>query len=309
MTTGSSWSTRRSKPVKSEGEVVDLGAKFGIAVGSDSDSSDAEFAPENAEKDSEDSESGGGDSSGEEGGDEEEEDEEKVMEEGKGEEGKGEGVGGGEGGVGSEKKMVEKMKSEVTEDEKHVISTVSEDKNTQQHEKDEEDKPTSPMGGIEPAATHHRPQSTGTHTDIGMDSDHTVADNNSTEKNCNRVVDDNNKDSGSHGDGGHGDGSHGNGGDHADGSNHGNGDGGSNHGNGDGGGSHGDGGGGGGDEGVNKDEYEYNPLIVRRSNRSIKPTKDVDLYLLGAKFGIDVEESGCESSDMEFAPAELSPGT
>lgn len=35
------------------GEVVDLGAKFGVAVGSDSDSSDAEFAPEDEEQDSE----------------------------------------------------------------------------------------------------------------------------------------------------------------------------------------------------------------------------------------------------------------
>ena len=57
-----------------------------------------------------------------------------------------------------------------------------------------------------------------------------------------------------------------------------------------------------------KDE-EYNPLIVRRSNRAIKPTKDVDLYLLGAKFGIDVDGlSGPESSDIEFAPADDSPG-
>ena len=46
---------------------------------------------------------------------------------------------------------------------------------------------------------------------------------------------------------------------------------------------------------------EYNPLIVRRSNRAIKPTKDVDLYLLGAQFGIDVEGSDVDSSDPEFA--------
>lgn len=32
---------------------MDLGAKFGVTVGSDSDSSDAEFAPENEEQDSE----------------------------------------------------------------------------------------------------------------------------------------------------------------------------------------------------------------------------------------------------------------
>ena len=50
------------------------------------------------------------------------------------------------------------------------------------------------------------------------------------------------------------------------------------------------------------EEEEYNPLIVRRSHRAIKPTKDVDLYLLGAQFGIDVE-SDADSSDLEFAPA------
>jgi hypothetical protein len=52
-----------------------------------------------------------------------------------------------------------------------------------------------------------------------------------------------------------------------------------------------------------KVEQEYNPLIVRRSNRAIKPTKDIDLYLLGAQFGIDVEGSDADSSDQEFAPA------
>ena len=51
-----------------------------------------------------------------------------------------------------------------------------------------------------------------------------------------------------------------------------------------------------------KKEVEYNPLITRRSNRAIKPTKDVDLYLLGAQFGIDVEGSDADSSDQEFAP-------
>ena len=51
-------------------------------------------------------------------------------------------------------------------------------------------------------------------------------------------------------------------------------------------------------------EEEYNPLIVRRSHRAIKPTKDVDLYLLGAQFGIDVDGlSDADSSDQEFAPA------
>ncbi len=54
---------------------------------------------------------------------------------------------------------------------------------------------------------------------------------------------------------------------------------------------------------LEKVEQEYNPLIVRRSNRAIKPTKDIDLYLLGAQFGIDVEGSDADSSDQEFAPA------
>ena len=47
---------------------------------------------------------------------------------------------------------------------------------------------------------------------------------------------------------------------------------------------------------------EYNPLIVRRSNRAIKPTKDIDLYLLGAQYGIDLEGSEVDSSDPEFSP-------
>lgn len=53
---------------------------------------------------------------------------------------------------------------------------------------------------------------------------------------------------------------------------------------------------------------EYNPLIVRRSQRAIKPTKDIDLYLLGAQFGVDVEGSGADSSDLEFAPESVSNG-
>lgn len=53
---------------------------------------------------------------------------------------------------------------------------------------------------------------------------------------------------------------------------------------------------------------EYNPLIVRRSQRAIKPTKDVDLYLLGAKYGVDLEGSDADSSDLEFAPEAVSDG-
>lgn len=55
-------------------------------------------------------------------------------------------------------------------------------------------------------------------------------------------------------------------------------------------------------------ETAYNPLIVRRSQRAIKPTKDIDLYLLGAQFGVDVEGSGADSSDLEFAPETASDG-
>ena len=54
---------------------------------------------------------------------------------------------------------------------------------------------------------------------------------------------------------------------------------------------------------IEEEEEEYNPLIVRRSKRAIKPTKDIDLYLLGAQFGVDVEGSDADSSDLEFAPA------
>lgn len=53
---------------------------------------------------------------------------------------------------------------------------------------------------------------------------------------------------------------------------------------------------------------DYNPLIVRRSKRAIKPTKDIDLYLLGAQYGIDLEGSGADSSDLEFAPETISDG-
>lgn len=55
-------------------------------------------------------------------------------------------------------------------------------------------------------------------------------------------------------------------------------------------------------------EPAYNPLIVRRSQRAIKPTKDIDLYLLGAKYGVDVEGSDADSSDLEFAPETASDG-
>ena len=62
------------------------------------------------------------------------------------------------------------------------------------------------------------------------------------------------------------------------------------------------------DKGQSKDDdggqQEYNPLIVRRSNRAIKPTKDIDLYLLGAQFGVDLEGSDVDTSDGEFSPQE-----
>ncbi len=56
------------------------------------------------------------------------------------------------------------------------------------------------------------------------------------------------------------------------------------------------------------EKQEYNPLIVRRSQRAIKPTKDIDLYLLGAQYGVDVEGSDADSSDLEFAPEAVSDG-
>ena len=61
-------------------------------------------------------------------------------------------------------------------------------------------------------------------------------------------------------------------------------------------------------EGQNVESVPYNPLIVRRSQRAIKPTKDIDLYLLGAQYGVDVEGSGADSSDLEFAPEAVSDG-
>lgn len=45
-------SQRKIRPAR-QTEVVDIGAKFGVSLGSGSDSSDAEFAPEEAELDSE----------------------------------------------------------------------------------------------------------------------------------------------------------------------------------------------------------------------------------------------------------------
>ena len=43
------------------------------------------------------------------------------------------------------------------------------------------------------------------------------------------------------------------------------------------------------------------PPPTHRSQRAIKPTKDIDLYLLSAQFGVCLEESDADSSDMEFA--------
>ena len=44
-------SRKKAQPAKTE-DVVDLSSKFGMSFGSDSDSSDAEFAPENEAIDS-----------------------------------------------------------------------------------------------------------------------------------------------------------------------------------------------------------------------------------------------------------------
>ena len=201
--------------------MVDLGAKFGISVGSDSDSSDAEFAPETAEKDSADS--GGGTSSGEEGGDEEEEEEEG------GDEGEKE-----EGGDEGEKEEEEEEEGKGEEEGEGKSETVRE---VERNDKEETDKD---MSIAEKSVEGEE--------DAEMVSE---------------CVDE-------PGDRGSKDGDIIN---------------------------------------VGEGSEEYNPLIVRRSNRAIKPTKDVDLYLLGAKFGIDVDGlSGPESSDLEFAPADASPG-
>lgn len=217
---------------------MDLGAKFGIALGSDSDSSDAEFAPENEEKDSADSECGGGSgSSGEEGGDEEEETEEEIGDEGE---------GGGESDAPEEEREQEEGAGKGS------------DRGDQEGNRDtdvvrEEDEAESQESGdgINEVVQQTEEDSTSAKTGDNL----TSLDPAATKKE-------------------------------------------------------------GGDKDSDKDKEteakdEYNPLIVRRSNRAIKPTKDVDLYLLGAKFGIDVadvEASGAESSDMEFAPAEGSPG-
>ena len=222
--TGSSWSARRSKPVKNEGEVVDLGAKFGIAVGSDSDSSDAEFAPENVEVDSGDS---GEDSSGGEGGDE-----------------------GEEEGEGEKEGEREQVKPEVAKEEEEETMAVGGGEMVVMREGSREEDP--PPSEMESGTGAPGPEPGKKNSGMGSDQATGITGERT----------------GANGD---------------------------------------DGGDGGGGEGVKE---EYNPLIVRRSNRAIKPTKDVELYLLGAKFGIDVEdESGGESSDIEFAPAENSPGT
>ena len=219
--------------------MVDLGAKFGINVGSDSDSSDAEFAPETAERDSADS--GGGSSSGEEGGDEGEEGEgeEGEGEEGEGEEGEGE-EGEGEEGEGEREKEEEEGVGE--EGEECVSEAVCK---------------------VEDSGDNDSKEKVGKETNIAEKSEETSKDSEMASQ-CEEECRDEDR-MGENGEEGVGDGS------------------------------------------VKDDEY--NPLIVRRSNRAIKPTKDVDLYLLGAKFGIDVDGlSGPESSDIEFSPAEDPPG-
>ena len=254
LSVGGGWSSRRSKPVKLEKDVVDLGATFGIALGSDSDSSDAEFAPEHAEKDSADSESGGNDSCGEGDGDDEEEKEkeegvqDKEVKGGGGKEGKREEdeEAGREERTVACKEGETAVESEPTEGDKNTTTAAEVVKKAQEIEKDSNSQ-------AEPEATDSEKE--------------TVVPASSGEKETvvpasSKLTADDSKKIGS-----------------------------------------------GSDPAVEAEkEQEYNPLIVRRSNRAIKPTKDVDLYLLGAKFGIDVEESGAESSDMEFAPADDSPG-
>lgn len=242
------WSSRRSRPVKSERDVVDLGATFGISLGSDSDSSDAEFAPENEEKDSADSEPGSNHhSSGEEGGDEKETDDEEEdegegvkQEERASKEGEGEGErktdAGSEGERETDGGMEKEVESAPTKESGDTREEVVEEMQVHVVQKDfpnlESETADNKTKCTDAPANPKPPSATG-----------------SVESNA------------------------------------------------------------GSDEGKETGANTYDPLIVRRSNRAIKPTKDVDLYLLGAKFGIDVEGlSGAESSDKEFAPAENSPG-
>lgn len=218
--------------------MVDIGAKFGVTVGSDSDSSDVEFAPENEQRDSADSGSGEY-SSGDEGGDEaepedKEEREEVECEEKKKEEEEGKEEKGGAEEVEDGDEVSAEMEPHSEEEEKGNESTgvaegmegdsdVKKEPQTciEEHDKEEAqpsiDTGATPGDGDETGSVSGKPEDSGT-----------------------------------------------------------------------------------------KDEY--NPLVVRRSNRTIKPTKDVDLYLLGAKFGIDVEGGLGEGSDVEFAPTEDVPG-
>ena len=249
------WSSRRSRPVKSEGDVVDLGAKFGITMGSDSDSSDAEFAPENEERDSADSESESGrqHSSGDEGGDE--------GGEGNEEEEEGEGEGGKNAdGSGETEDVDGTMEVEEMDRKKEGEDVAIQDSRDTCPGQEEVTKVQMPL--VQESVTRLEPDAATTESG-------TISPTNTKEIGTGRdgsdSVEDKRKD---------------------------------------------------GVEDKRKDgevtKEEYNPLIVRRSNRAIKPTKDVDLYLLGAKFGVDVEGiegSGAESSDMEFAPTEDSPGT
>ena len=229
------WSSRRCKPVESEGDVVDIGAKFGVTVGSDSDSSDAEFAPENEQRDSADS--GSGDySSGEEGGDEAEPDDteegakveckekEKEEEEEVEEKGGAEEEGGGEVSGGME------PHSE-TEEKENEATSVAEGTEGDPDVKKE----------VQMSVEEHGKE-TPPPTDMGA----TAGEDDDTGSVSEKPE---------------------------------------------------------GPEAQAKDEY--NPLVVRRSNRAIKPTKDVDLYLLGAKFGIDVEGGEGEGSDVEIGIAHV----
>ena len=221
---------------------MDLGAKFGIAVGSDSDSSDAEFAPENEERDSADSLSGdcssgeeGGDEGEEEGNEEEEEEEEVIGEEEEGE--KEEEEKEQEKENEEESRKDDEEKTEVTENDGGVACC---DKQVREPDGNQSNEKTAP----ENQEVDRLPGKSAVGSKAPPTADVEEKKMEGEGKETSKIP----------------------------------------------------------------AEEKYTPLVVRRSNRTIKPTKDFDLYLLGAKFGIDVDEYGGDTSDAEFAPAEDSPG-
>lgn len=262
--------------------MVDLGATFGVSMGSDTDSSDAEFAPEKEERNSADSESGDCFSGGE-GGDEVEEmeqgDEKEVLTgrkeeekedgestniEGDREEKMSEGEGEREDKMVGKEKREEDIKCSEDKSEREKGETVKKAGDERLgkvgEKKEEEDQGEGKDGeGNHKGGTKHGTLRSLLQADKPSNKDNETS---KVELSSDSARVEGEEEGGKEEEG----------------------------------------------EGGTNAEEDYNPLVVRRSNRAIKPTKDVDLYLLGAKFGIDVEGSGAESSDLEFSPAENSPG-